>query len=162
MIRFSKPRAGGILTVKELKCLVRASRTEYVPSSSLGYVFPEGLTRFKMVLNPAFEGAPQQAEFYAIQTTNRLSESLRLLYIGRVGMGVQPPPGNATSLLQPISKALCEMIDKEIGALREDTEDALLKDVPFMAVQFNDGENPIVKRLCLVGRSLQNGYNLSV
>lgn len=50
-------------------------------------------------------------------------------------MGVQPPPGNATSLLQPISKALCEMIDKEIGALREDTEDALLKVSTTLLIQ---------------------------
>ncbi|KAF4747113.1 hypothetical protein FOZ62_011034 [Perkinsus olseni] len=148
MIRFSRPRVGQELAIEELKCPCRSQMTFI---DSFGFVFPEGLHRFKMSF-PDFEGAPDQEQVYTIQQqTDLLSESLRLLYIGTAAnpeVARKQPVEDTTALLKPIMKALCRMVEDDIDSHKSGAEYKLLKGVPFMNLEYftaESGKRPTVR-----------------
>ncbi|KAF4735788.1 hypothetical protein FOZ62_009475, partial [Perkinsus olseni] len=148
MIRFTRPRVGQELGIEELKCPRRSQGTF---TDSFGFVFPEGLRRFKMSF-PDFDGAPAQEQVYTIQQqTNLLSESLRLLYIGTAANPEEArkqPVEDTTALLQPIMKALCRMVQDDIDSHKYGAEYKLLKGVPFMNIEYftaESGKRPTVR-----------------
>ncbi|EER05524.1 hypothetical protein Pmar_PMAR011550 [Perkinsus marinus ATCC 50983] len=137
MIRFMEEPSDRLLAIEELRCPVGMDASR--EARSWHYVFPQGLQHFKLAL-PEYDGASFSERFYRIRRSERLSDSLRLIYYGtHPDDGEKAPVGDTKQLLLPIMKAFCKYVRDELANRGKGY--SVLRHEPFMKVEL-DAESP--------------------